>query len=335
MPSMICPECKHPLPDNAIICPYCGLRLNQKGPVKGPDRPPVPGLEDPEPRPDKPRKKIPLPLILVAAVVLIGLSILGNGLRGSSGKGSAASASVPVASSIVQASSASVQDTAGEVLPAGSAAAAGSETASSASEEALDPNGCYQQIFVETSGSSAELSLMTYRNGAWVEELSTTAAIGSNGITYNKTEGDHATPAGTFPLGFVFSTYDQDTRMPFVQIHEDSVWVCEPDSSFYNTLQSQNDPSRDWPDDKSSFEKMYVKFSKKSSTACIYFEFNGDGLTQYSAGNYNGGSALFLDGVGANGNMNSGYGDIKISASDMKQLLKLLDPALNPTITIE
>ena len=123
--------------------------------------------------------------------------------------------------------------------------------------------------------------------------------------------------------------------MPFVKIDENSVWVCDPNSSFYNTLQSQTNPTRDWSDSKSSVEKMYVKFSKQSSSACLYFAFNGDGQTQYSAENYNGGSALFLDGVGANGNLYSGYGDIKISAEDMKKLLKLLDPVLNPTITIE
>ena len=188
---------------------------------------------------------------------------------------------------------------------------------------------------MEATGSSAHLTLMTYREGEWVEELSTTAAIGSNGITYNKTEGDHMTPAGTFSLGFVFSDSAQDTKMPFVKIDENSVWVCDPNSSFYNTLQSKNNPARDWSDSKGSVEKMNVKFSKKSSSACIYFEFNGDGQTQYSAENYNGGSALFLDGVGANGNMYSGYGDIKISGSDMKKLLKLLEPSLNPIITIE
>lgn len=203
------------------------------------------------------------------------------------------------------------------------------------SDEVLNPNGTYQKIFVEASGSSAQLRLMTYREGEWVQELSTTAAIGSNGITYNKTEGDHMTPAGTFPLAFVFSDIAQDTKMPFVRIDDNSVWVCDPNSSFYNTLQSKHNPLRDWSDNKGSTEKMYVKFSKKSSSACIYFEFNGDGQTQYSAENYNGGSALFLDGVGANGNMYSGYGDIKIAGNDMNKLLKLLDPSMNPTITIE
>lgn len=174
---------------------------------------------------------------------------------------------------------------------------------------------------------------MTYRNGEWMQDYHTTAAIGSNGITYNKTEGDHKTPAGTFPILFAFSTVPQNTKLPFVQITEDSVWVCDPNSSYYNTLQSQNSPSRDWAE-KGGAEKMYVKFSKQSSTACICFGFNGDGQSQYTS-TANGGSALFIDGVGANGNMYSGYGDIKISSSDMEQLLAMLDPSLNPVITVE
>ena len=78
---------------------------------------------------------------------------------------------------------------------------------------------------------------------------------------------------------------------------------------------------------------MYVKFSKKSSTACICFGFNGDGRSQYSA-NANQGSVLFLDGVGPNGKMDSGYGDIKISSDATNTLLSLLDSEMNPTITI-
>ena len=193
---------------------------------------------------------------------------------------------------------------------------------------------CGQEILVKSSGYHAEIFLMTYRDGNWVQDYYTTAAIGENGITYNKTEGDHMTPAGTFPILFAFSTLPQNTKIPFIQITEDSVWVCDPDSTYYNTLQSKNNPSRDWSDNGGA-EKMYVKFSKKSSTACICFGFNGDGRNQYSATTYDGGSALFLDGVGPNGDMYSGYGDIKIASDDMTQILALLDPALNPVITIQ
>ena len=62
-------------------------------------------------------------------------------------------------------------------------------------------------------------------------------------------------------------------------------------------------------------------------------DLNGDGWSPYGAVAY-GGSALFIDGVGENGKMNSGYGDIKISGKDMTKLLSYLDSDYNPTITI-
>ena len=189
-----------------------------------------------------------------------------------------------------------------------------------------------QDILVEATGNTATLTLQHYQNGQWIVDFQTTAAIGSNGITTNKTEGDRMTPAGTFPICFVFSDKAQDTKLPFVPITKDSIWICDPNSTFYNTLQSKSNVSRDWAD-KNGYENMYVKFSKKSSTACICFGFNGDGRSQYSA-NANQGSVLFLDGVGPNGKMDSGYGDIKISSDAMNTLLSLLDSEMNPTITI-
>ena len=189
-----------------------------------------------------------------------------------------------------------------------------------------------QKVVVEASGSSATLTLYTYLDGSWQQQMQASAAIGSNGITSSKAEGDHQTPAGTFPILFAFSDTAQTTKLPFKTIGADSVWVCDPSSAYYNTLQSSSSTAKDWADG-SGAEKMSVKFSRQSSTACICFGFNGDGQSRGSAKS-GGGSALFLDGVGASGNMNSGYGDIKISGADMTQLLSLLDPGLNPVIVV-
>lgn len=141
------------------------------------------------------------------------------------------------------------------------------------------------------------------------------------------------TPEGTFPICFAFSTKEKNTMLYSKIIKEDSVWVCDPESIYYNTLQSKSDPYKDWAD-KGGAENMYPKFSKGSSNACICFGFNGDGLSAYSATPY-AGSALFIDGVGENGNMNSGYGDIKISGKDMTILLSYLCENDNPVITIK
>lgn len=199
-------------------------------------------------------------------------------------------------------------------------------------EKGVTSTDSRQEILVEATGSNAMLTLWTYRDGQWVEDMSTTAAIGSDGLTTNKTEGDHMTPEGTFPIYFAFSTKAKNTKIAFETISEDSVWVCDPESVYYNTLQSKNNPDKDWTD-KGGAENMYPKFSKGSSNACICFGFNGDGWSPYGAVAY-GGSALFIDGVGENGKMNSGYGDIKISGKDMTKLLSYLDSDYNPTITI-
>lgn len=219
-------------------------------------------------------------------------------------------------------------------------ASAESSTAKSIPSEAIpsevlgcEEDGTWQKILVEATGSNATLTLWTYRDGQWEKDLSTTAAIGANGLTTDKTEGDHMTPEGTFPICFAFSIKEKNTMLYSKIIKENSVWVCDPESIYYNTLQSKNNPQKDWAD-KGGAENMYVKFSKGSSNACICFGFNGDGESAYSATPY-AGSALFIDGVGENGNMNSGYGDIKISGKDMTKLLSYLCANDNPVITIK
>lgn len=186
-----------------------------------------------------------------------------------------------------------------------------------------------QEILVSCSGSSALLTLNEWQDGQFVEVMSAQAQIGANGISDQKKEGDRCTPAGTYDVLFCFSDHAIDTGLPCYQVQSGDVWVCDPDSAYYNTLQNTSNPRKDW----NASENMYDKFAKDRSRACICFAFNGDGQTMGSA-TPNGGSALFLDGVGSAGNMNSGYGDIKISAADMDLLLQYLDVEKHPVITI-
>ena len=186
-----------------------------------------------------------------------------------------------------------------------------------------------QEILVECTGSSAVLTLKEWQEGSWVDVMTANARIGANGITENKQEGDRKTPAGTYNLLFAFSTEPLSTDLTQIQVHSGDVWVCDSDSDFYNTLQSSSVSGKDW----TSSENMYDKFSKNRSVACICFDFNGDGRTAGSAV-ADGGSALFLDGVGSAGKIDSGYGDIKIAGADMTALLSYLDAAKRPVITI-
>ena len=162
-----------------------------------------------------------------------------------------------------------------ETMPISNETKASSEIQNGPTYNSVDPpdsTDSRQEILVEATGSNAMLTLWTYRDGQWVEDMSTTAAIGSDGLTTNKTEGDHMTPEGTFPIYFAFSTKAKNTKIAFETISEDSVWVCDPESVYYNTLQSKNNPDKDWTD-KGGAENMYPKFSKGSSNACICFGF--------------------------------------------------------------
>lgn len=98
------------------------------------------------------------------------------------------------------------------------ATAENSNMAASIQSDAIPPevsgcekDGTWQKILVEATGSNATLTLWTYRDGQWEKDLSTTAAIGANGLTTDKTEGDHMTPEGTFPICFAFSTKEKNT----------------------------------------------------------------------------------------------------------------------------
>lgn len=188
-----------------------------------------------------------------------------------------------------------------------------------------------QKLELVSSGNTATLTLSEWqKDGTWLELCSVPAHIGKNGVTWNKQEGDMATPAGEFDILYYLGTVDRHSKLTYTAISDGDVWVSDPDSAFYNTLQ-RNSGSRDW--DSAQAENLYRKFHDDYSAACIMFGYNGDGLHSGTAVSGRG-SDIFIDGVGARGNLTSGYGDIKITASDMLMLLGYLDSDKHPTLSI-
>ena len=188
-----------------------------------------------------------------------------------------------------------------------------------------------QKLELVSSGNTAVLTLSEWQeDGTWQELCSVSAHIGKNGVTWNKREGDMATPAGEFDVLYYLGTVDRHSKLTYTAISDGDVWVCDPDSAFYNTLQ-RNSGSRDW--DTAQAENLYRKFHDDYSVACIMFSYNGDGLHSGTAVSGKG-SDIFIDGVGAKGNLTSGYGDIKITASDMLMLLGYLDSDKHPTLSV-
>jgi L,D-peptidoglycan transpeptidase YkuD (ErfK/YbiS/YcfS/YnhG family) len=66
------------------------------------------------------------------------------------------------------------------------------------------------------------------------------AACGKAGITADKREGDHASPAGTFPLLRAFYRPDRlaapKTALPLTALKLEDGWCDDPADRRYNTL---------------------------------------------------------------------------------------------------
>lgn len=347
---MFCIHCGNQLPDDVRFCQFCGNPVGEEAPQSSVPQPaPVPQsapqpdpavYQIPTPPAPAPKKsKAPLLIVLILAVALAvgGFLAYQNGLLdGILGKDDAAQSDDAQTGEAADANTSTADDST-EMSDAPSEIPDDTPPATETPDEpaveeppAVEAPYNTQELRVVTSGSTAQLSLVNWENGEWQEMLTMSANIGSNGITETKTEGDHCTPAGTYDILFAFGTTERTgLAMNYVQIQSGDVWVCDPDSAYYNTLQSSSLPEKDWD----ASENMYTKFTDNRSVACIYFSFNGDGRSADSA-MANGGSALFLDGVGSAGNMTSGYGDIKISAGDMARLLQYLDSSRNPIIVI-
>lgn len=161
-----------------------------------------------------------------------------------------------------------------------------------------------------------------------------TVYFGNDGVTYSPSESKDATPAGTFRLGFAFSNVSLDTALDTIKIKPNMVWVDDPDSIYYNMLMTITNytdvPPADNPGKWDSSELTYEIFTKGDRYACILIEHNGDGFTKGSKGK---GSCMYIS--GKTENLSTSYGDVNISASDMKELLSCLDESKDPHIIIE
>jgi L,D-peptidoglycan transpeptidase YkuD (ErfK/YbiS/YcfS/YnhG family) len=82
---------------------------------------------------------------------------------------------------------------------------------------------------------------LTYENGVltW-SGGSARAACGSGGVRADKKEGDHASPAGIFPLLYGFYRPDRvtwpKTDLPLTALRPNFGWCDAPDDPHYNAL---------------------------------------------------------------------------------------------------
>jgi L,D-peptidoglycan transpeptidase YkuD (ErfK/YbiS/YcfS/YnhG family) len=101
-------------------------------------------------------------------------------------------------------------------------------------------------ILAALSALPLPVSAMSYANLTYAAGVlswpggSARAACGKGGVREDKREGDHASPAGIFPLGGAFYRPDRltapKTALPLAPLRPQDGWVDDPGDPNYNTL---------------------------------------------------------------------------------------------------
>ena len=93
-----------------------------------------------------------------------------------------------------------------------------------------------QLVLVLADGSACRVYAYDKgEGGIWVKALGFSGFVGEKGVSSAKREGDKRTPAGIFRLGFAFGSEETpNPDYPFRAVTQESFWVDDPDSRFYN-----------------------------------------------------------------------------------------------------
>lgn len=106
-----------------------------------------------------------------------------------------------------------------------------------------DANDVKQAIVVMRVGSNksrVDISAYQLKKGKWQRVYQMDGYIGKNGFAApgKKKEGDGKSPSGLYKVGFAFGKYkDPGTELPYRRMTAKHVWVDDPRSKLYNTLQ--------------------------------------------------------------------------------------------------
>ena len=142
---------------------------------------------------------------------------------------------------------------------------------------------------------------------------------GAGGLSVDKLPGDKTTPAGYFELGPVYGMQPGDiTKMPYHQFQSGDVWVTDPASKYYNSLQNDHDPAADW---KQSISLLTQDETYKYAVLVAYNHPEADPAR---------GTSVFLN-VGTG---NPTDGSIGLKEATLFTLLQWLSPDTDPHILI-
>lgn len=185
-----------------------------------------------------------------------------------------------------------------------------------------------QKLTVTATGGSSYATAVLYewKEGDWSKIATYDATVGSNGIG-NTREGSSTSPKGVHKLGVVLSSSSVSTNMDTYTATSNTCVIDDTESSYYNQIMEKSSVPSD-----THYDNIGKGLTNGSTYATIYIEHNGSGFSSKNVVSGNG-SAIGLR--GQNGTLSPTYGDVDISASDMRDLLSKLDYNKNPVIELK
>ena len=176
-------------------------------------------------------------------------------------------------------------------------------------------------------GTTTRTNCYERKNGSWmpVEGLTNLSGyVGSRGIAHNRQRSSLQSPAGLWALGSAFGLAEEPTglKLPWRQITDQSDWVTDDQSVYFNTWQERNDPavagSWNWND-----TEHLADYTKTYTYACVI---------AYNTPPYvvpDRGCAIFL-----HVSDHPTEGCVALLENDMVKTLQWLDPHRNPHILV-
>lgn len=183
--------------------------------------------------------------------------------------------------------------------------------------EALRNSDCDQLVTVTADSTNATINFYSCVDGLWVKDdsLSCHGFVGQQGTVEQMSEDISGTPKGFYSIGSAFYRNNiPETKLDVFAITQDTYWVDDPDSKFYNQ-RVEGTSNKDWD----SAEHM-IDYSNYDYGFVINYNMPAQ---------YNAGSAIFF---------HVGYaptaGCVAVSEDMVLQYLKNLDIEKNPYILI-
>lgn len=195
----------------------------------------------------------------------------------------------------------------------------------------VSPDACLRTVPEETRqavvvspkqepGREVVVRLFERGERGWEAAASMDGVAGRNGIAPpgEKREGDGMTPSGTYPLERGFGYEPLETKLPYIVLTPEMIWVDDPASPLYNTLTSKSEGG--------SVSHEIMRRSDDLYKHGIVVEYNTKKIVPGA------GSAIFFHIWRDPATPTSGC--VATSEADLVRILQWLDPRKKPVTVI-